>query len=136
RADRLRGADEGPHRARAGQEVLSRSVSALVTFVILGALLMSTPAHAQDRTVVTLGTATPGGGFPVYGQAFAEAIQATDPTLEIQQRNTKGSTENVPMLERGELDLALVQGEVVHETLGGVGRAPANLRILTAMYST
>jgi len=86
--------------------------------------------------VVTLGTATPGGGFPVYGQAFAEAIQATDPTLEIQQRNTKGSTENVPMLERGELDLALVQGEVAHEALGGIGRAPANLRILTAMYST
>ena len=97
---------------------------------------MSTPAHAQDRTVVTLGTATPGGGFPVYGQAFAETIQATDPTLEIQQRNTKGSTENVPMLERGELDLALVQGEVAHEALGGIGRAPANLHILTAMYST
>jgi len=86
--------------------------------------------------VVTLGTATPGGGFPVYGQAFAEAIQATDPTLEIQQRNTKGSTENVPMLERGELDLALVQGEVAYEALGGVGRAPADLCILTAMYST
>ena len=97
---------------------------------------MSTPAHAQDRTVVTLGTATPGGGFPVYGQAFAETIQATDPTLEIQQRNTKGSTENVPMLERSELDLALVQGEVAYEALGGVGRVPANLRILTAMYST
>jgi hypothetical protein len=97
---------------------------------------MSIPANAQDRTVVTLGTATPGGGFPVYGQAFADAVQAADPTLEIQQRNTKGSTENVPMLERGELDLALVQGEVAYEALTGVGRAPANLRIVTAMYST
>src|SRR6266852_3909898 len=91
---------------------------------------------ASDRTVVTLGTATPGGGFPVYGQGFAETIHATDPTLEIQQRNTKGSTENVPLLERGEVDLALVQGEVAYEAIMGVGRAPADLRILTAMYST
>jgi TRAP transporter TAXI family solute receptor len=93
---------------------------------------MSTP----DRTVVTLATATPGGGFPVFGQAFAEAIHATDPSLEIHQRNTKGSTENVPLLERGEVDLGLVQGEVAYEALTGVGRAPANLSILTAMYSS
>src|SRR5712692_6776350 len=91
---------------------------------------------ASDRTVVTLGTATPGGGFPVYGQGFAETIHAIDPTLEIQQRNTKGSTENVPLLECGEVDLALVQGEVAYEAIMGVGRAPADLRILTAMYST
>jgi TRAP transporter TAXI family solute receptor len=97
---------------------------------------MSTPAPAPDRTVVTLATATPGGGFPVFGQAFADAIQATDPSLEIRQRNTKGSTENVPLLERGEVDLGLVQGEVAYEALTGVSRPPANLRILTAMYST
>ena len=87
-------------------------------------------------TVVTLATATPGGGFPVFGQAFAETIHAADPTLEIEQRNTKGSTENVPLLERGEVDLGLVQGEVVHEALTGVGRAPAHLAILVAMYSS
>jgi TRAP transporter TAXI family solute receptor len=87
-------------------------------------------------TVVTLATATPGGGFPVFGQAFAETIHAADPTLEIEQRNTKGSTENVPLLERGEVDLGLVQGEVVHEALTGVGRAPAHLAVLVAMYSS
>ena len=93
---------------------------------------MSTPG----ATVVTLATATPGGGFPVFGGAFADAIHATDPTLEIQGRNTKGSTENVPLLERGEVDLGLVQGEVAYEALTGIGRAPAHLTILTAMYST
>ena len=86
--------------------------------------------------MVTLGTATPGGGFPVYGDAVAEAINALDPALEVRTRNTKGSTENVPMLERGELDLGLVQGEVAHEALSGVGRPPADLRILAAMYPT
>src|SRR4029453_9904733 len=40
------------------------------------------------------------------------------------------------MRAAGSLDIALVQGEVVHETLRGVGRPPADLKIITAMYST
>jgi len=90
----------------------------------------------MSATTVILGTATPGGGFPVYGAAIADTIHETDPSLAIEQRNTKGSTENVPLLEAGRLDIALVQGEVAHEAFNGIGRAPANLRILAAMYST
>src|SRR5881296_2176311 len=86
--------------------------------------------------IVILGTATPGGGFPVYGAAVAETINEIDPSLAVQPRNTKGSTENVPLLEAVQLDIALVQGEVVHEALTGVGRPPADLKILFAMYST
>ena len=97
---------------------------------------MTTDATAAERTVVSLGTATPGGGFPVYGDALAATINQTDDSLEIKTQNTKGSTENVPRLEAGTLDLALVQGEVVHEALSGIGRPPAHLQIITAMYST
>jgi uncharacterized protein len=109
---------------------MRRALSLALVFALAG------PALAQDRLVVTLGTATPGGGFPVYGDAVAETINVMDPALEVRTRNTKGSTENVPMLERGELDLGLVQGEVAHEALTGVGRPPADLRILAAMYPT
>src|SRR5262252_9607649 len=109
-------------------------------FWILGligvvSVVAASNAQAEPR-VVTLGTATPGGGFPVYGQAVAETINAADPSLRVETRNTKGSTENVPMLEAGQLDIALVQGEVAHEAFNGIGRPPANLRILAAMYST
>jgi TRAP transporter TAXI family solute receptor len=89
-----------------------------------------------DRTVVTLATATPGGGFPVYGDALTATINDKDEGLEVRTRNSKGSTENVPLLESGQVDLGLVQGEVAHEALSGIGRPPADLRILTAMYST
>jgi hypothetical protein len=85
---------------------------------------------------VILGTATPGGGFPVYGQAVADTINEADPSLSVQTRNTKGSTENVPLLEAGQIDLGLVTGEVAHEALAGIGRPPAHLRVLIAMYST
>lgn len=97
---------------------------------------MSTSSSATDRTIVTLGTATPGGGFHVYGQAVAETVNQIDRSLDVRPRNTKGSTENVPMLEAGQLDLGLIQGEVAHEALNGIGRAPADLRVVAAMYST
>ena len=46
--------------------------------------------RAQEKTTLVLGTATPGGGFPVYGAAFAETVNEVDPTLSVQPRNTRG----------------------------------------------
>src|SRR5436190_4881696 len=105
------------------------------SLLLVSSVFAAAAARAQPMKA-RLGTATPGGGFPVYGDAFVAAIKAQDSTLEIEPINTKGSTENVPMLEAGTLDIALVQGEVVHESLSGVGRPPANLKVLTAMYPT
>jgi len=80
-----------------------------------------------------LGTATPGGGFPVYGEAFAEMVNAQEPLLRVEPRNTKGSTENVPLLEAGQLDIALVAGEIATAALARPGTP---LRIVAAMYSS
>ena len=49
----------------------------------------------MQKTTISLGTATPGGGFPLYGNAFAEVMNAADPSLSIEPRNTKGSNENI-----------------------------------------
>ena len=110
---------------------------------IVGAavLLLAGSAAAQDggkvipKTTISLGTATPGGGFPVYGNAFAEVMNEADPTLSIEPRNTKGSNENIPLLEAGSLDIALVAGEPSYEAFMGIGRPAIRLKILTAMYS-
>ncbi len=113
------------------------------TLVCVGALLLDASAMAQDggkaisKTTISLGTATPGGGFPLYGNAFAEIMNAADPTLDIQPRNTKGSNENIPLLEEGKLDLGLVTGEPSYEAFMGLaGRTKTNVKILTAMYSS
>jgi uncharacterized protein len=82
---------------------------------------------------LVLATATPGGGFPVFGDAFAEILNAQEPALKLQTRNTKGSTENVPLLEDGKVDLALVAGEIASAALAKPG---TRLRIVTAMYSS
>jgi hypothetical protein len=105
-------------------------------------MLLASSAVAQEgaklipRTTITLGTATPGGGFPLYGNAFAEVMNEADPTLSIEPRNTKGSNENIPLLEAGSLDIALVAGEPSYEAFMGIGRPATRLKILTAMYSS
>ena len=107
-----------------------------------GIVLLASGAAAQDgdktisKTTISLGTATPGGGFPLYGNAFAEVMNAADPTLSIEPRNTKGSSENIPLLESGQLDIGLVAGEPSYEAFMGIGRPATKLKILTAMYSS
>jgi hypothetical protein len=82
---------------------------------------------------LVLATATPGGGFPVFGDAFAEILNAQEPALRLQTRNTKGSTENVPLLEDAKVDLALVAGEIASAALA---KPETRLRIIVAMYSS
>jgi TRAP transporter TAXI family solute receptor len=113
----------------------------IASIVCAGALLLAGSAAAQQgdkaisKTSISLGTATPGGGFPLYGNAFAEILNAADPTLEITPRNTKGSNENIPLLETGALDIGLVAGEPAYEAFLGIGRPRTNVKILTAIYS-
>jgi uncharacterized protein len=110
--------------------------------LIASVALATGDAAAQEKekiipmTTISLGTATPGGGFPLYGNAFAQVMNAADPQLPIAPRNTKGSNENIPLLEAGQLDIALVAGEPAYEAFLGVGRPATRLKILTAMYSS
>ncbi len=110
--------------------------------ICAGVLLLAGSAAAQEggkviqKTTISLGTATPGGGFPLYGNAFAQAMNESDASLSIEPRNTKGSNENIPLLEKGELDIALVAGEPSYEAFMGIGRPATHLKILTAMYSS
>jgi TRAP transporter TAXI family solute receptor len=110
--------------------------------ICAAAVCFATFAAAQSqgpdvqKTKISLGTATPGGGFPLYGGAVADVVNATDPSLLIEPRSTKGSTENIPLLEAGSLDIALVAGEPAYEALTGVGRPRSPLKIVAAMYST
>jgi TRAP transporter TAXI family solute receptor len=114
----------------------------LTSMVCAALALLASGAAAQDggkpiqKTTISLGTATPGGGFPLYGNNFAQVINEADATLSIEPRNTKGSYENIPLLESSQLDLALVAGEPAYEAFKGIGRPVTALKILTAMYSS
>ena len=114
-----------------------------MTSIVCAALLLlasGAVAQQEDKTVqkltVVLATATQGGGFPLYGNAFAEVMMQADPTLAIETRNTMGSSENIPALEANKFDLGLVAGESFYQALQGIGRPPLKLKVLTAIYGT
>src|SRR5246127_4121218 len=122
---------------------VKRTTMRYASIICAALLLLADGAMAEEggktisKTSISLGTATPGGGFPLYGNAFAEIMNAADPTLSIEPRNTKGSNENIPLLEQGQVDIALVAGEPSYEAFMGLGGRPkTSARILTAMYSS
>jgi uncharacterized protein len=115
----------------------STSVLAVVALAVAACGGIGMKTVSNDPVKVSLATATPGGGFPVYGDALVAAVKEADPTITIEARATRGSAENVPLLEQGKVDLGLVQGEAAYEALAGIGRSgPANMKILWAMYSS
>jgi TRAP transporter TAXI family solute receptor len=90
---------------------------------------------ASAQTHVTMATATPGGGFPLFGDNAAAVINETDASLRVETKNTKGSAENIGLLENNQVDIALVAGEPAYEAFSGIGRAKTSNKIISAIYS-
>ena len=86
-------------------------------------------------THVTLATATPGGGFPFFGDNAAAVINETDPSLKVKTKNTKGSAENIGLLDQGTVDIALVAGEPAYEAFSGIGQPKTKALVIQAIYS-
>ncbi len=106
--------------------------SGCLTFVyalLLGVTLCHASAFAETPSRVTLGTATKGGGFQLFGQHLAETINNTDNSLRIEAIATKGSTQNLPYLKTGKVDIGLIEGNAASQTLQA-----GELKVLSVMY--
>jgi len=118
--------------------MLSQRLSIVLPCVVLGLLLAGSAvlsAWAEtEPTRLQLGTATKGGGFQLFGQHLVEVINEADPSLHVEAVATKGSKQNLPLLEKDRIDLGLVEGNAGRQALDGIGREPANLNVLSVMY--
>lgn len=108
-----------------------KSISVTTLLLVLAT---ATPAMAGDTTRLSWATATKGGGFQLFGQNVAEVINTTDKRLEVVVLATRGSRHNLELLEAGEVDVGQVEGNAARIALDGVGRAAANLKVLSVMY--
>jgi TRAP transporter TAXI family solute receptor len=105
------------------------------TFGLTSLAVIGTAVSARaDVGSFKLGTASAGGSFPLYGAAFVDLLKLVDPTLSIRDVPTRGPHDNLRKLERGELDLGLVTGEVLHEALEGIGRPPTTAKVVAAAF--
>ena len=125
--------NERMHNAMLIPKLRVKSLFIVCVFYIVWAP-WSPGAWADTPAKVVLGTATKGGGFQLFGQNLAEVINATEPSLQVEAIATGGSKQNLPFLEQGKIDIGLVEGNAARQALDGIGRTPANLKVLSVMY--
>ena len=114
-----------------------------VRIVCVALLLLAGSAAAQEggkaiqKTTISLGTATPGGGFPLYGNAFAEVMNQADPALvdraaqhQGQQREHSAAGSRASSISRWS-----PASRPMKPSWASGGRR-RSLKILTAMYSS
>ena len=85
---------------------------------VLAGLAMAGAAAGEGAAQsggVKFGTSGEGGGFIIYAGAFVDAIKWANPSIGIKPVPTRGSVENVPLLQEGKLDIGLVFGEVAQQ---------------------
>ncbi|MGD9867737.1 MAG: TAXI family TRAP transporter solute-binding subunit [Hyphomicrobiales bacterium] len=98
-------------------------------------LLPSMPVLAGTPRV-TLATATPGGGFQLFGKALIDAIVESGAGLTVEERPTGGSRENLKLLRGSAVDFAQVEGNAARQAFEEEDGKPlaARLKIAAAMY--
>jgi uncharacterized protein len=94
---------------------------------------------AQSRARLVLATAGQGSGFLAFGQALA-AIVPKHSSLDIDIRDTRGSNENVELVDRGEVALACLNMGPGFDAWNGnppfAGKPLRGMRALVPMYET
>jgi TRAP transporter TAXI family solute receptor len=89
---------------------------------------------------LTIGTASPGGTYYAYGDGLASLL-ARQLGIAVSTRSTEGPSENIRLLEAGEIELAFVTLGVAQQAWNGAGewtggRQYRSMRALFPMYDT
>ena len=118
--------------ARNGVYKLSeRWINAVIVSVLLFCVSIAT---SSDFAKVTLGTATKGGGFQLFGEHLAELINTTGSGLSVEAAASQGSKQNLTDLLDGKIDIGLVEGNAAYDALHGTGTELVKLKVLYVMY--
>lgn len=106
------------------------------------------PSGRQDITsdletgirILTIGTADSGGTMYPVGNAIAQAISGRAKNIKVNISASNGSLTNVEAIRNGQIDLALVSGDVAFCAYNGTEEFAENpakeLRAIAAVYSS
>ncbi|MBM3601303.1 MAG: TAXI family TRAP transporter solute-binding subunit [Alphaproteobacteria bacterium] len=99
---------------------LRRAATSVIFAMLVGSAAL--PAHAQMKGL-TIGSGSVGADFFAFGAALQRALAKNHPRLTFENTATSGSIENVRLLHRKEVDVAIYQ--LSESTIGawdGTGR--------------
>ncbi len=108
--------------------------------VLLAASLLAAATAARAQPIMTLGTASQGGTYNVYGEAVARVLNERA-RLRVETQQTQGPSQNIVMVDERKLDLGMVTLGVARQAVTGTGawtkgRRFENIRALFPMYDT
>jgi uncharacterized protein len=117
---------------------LLRIVMILVAAIVLPTAARSAEAHWPET--LTIGTASPGGTYYDYGEGLARLL-TRKLDIPVFTRSTEGPTENIKLLEAGEIQLAFVTLGVAQQAWNGTGEWTGGkqfraMRAIFPMYDT
>jgi len=117
----------------------------IIAVVIMVATLFGAPKTAVCREphwpeTLAIGTASPGGTYFAYGEALARILTRELKTT-VWARPTEGPSENIKLLEAGEIELGFVTLGMAQQAWHGTGewtsgRRFQSMRAIFPMYDT
>jgi TRAP transporter TAXI family solute receptor len=99
-------------------KTLLRIVMVLAAVVVLPKAAWSAEAHWPET--LTIGTGSPGGTYYAYGEGLARLL-TRKLNMPVFMRPTEGPTENIKLLEAGDVQLAFVTLGVAQQAWNGTG---------------
>lgn len=106
----------------------------------LGARAAAQPKNPAWPRALTMGTAAPGGTYAIYGPVWGQVAQEAT-GVAVSYRTTQGPNQNVILLDRKEIELAMVTMGIALQAWEGrgdwtQGNRFRNIRALFPMYDT
>jgi TRAP transporter TAXI family solute receptor len=101
-------------------------------------VLVASTGEAQTKRKLSMGTATIGGLYYIYGGAWAKVLNEAVPEVEITAESTPGSVANAQMIQAGKIAIGFSQATAAYESYNGLGWTKGTkydkLRALVALY--
>jgi TRAP transporter TAXI family solute receptor len=118
--------------------IFLRIVMILAAVFVLPNAVLAGEAHWPET--LTIGTGSPGGTYHAYGEGLARLL-TRKLDIPVFMRATEGPTENIKLLEAGEIQLAFVTLGVAQQAWNGTGEWTGGkqfraMRAIFPMYDT
>ncbi len=97
-------------RGQEGASLYARLIAAISLVSIMMVVVFAVKLiQSHSRVTITLATAGKGGEYYCFGESLEKVINNNQRRIRIKTIRTDGSCENMQLLEKGEVELAIVQ---------------------------
>lgn len=84
-------------------------------------ICMLTASSCGKSNDISFGTGNIGGNYYAYGTVLSQLLQEDNEELAVNIKNTQGSAANIRLIQKGFLDVAIAQSDILIDAYNGSG---------------